>query len=404
MVTGKENRDGDGGGAEKKPANAGARGRLRLVCLALISISLGLTIGLALIEVCLHFLPVRDIMASPEPITAERPLRRDLLNGEFTYSKGWDFSIVNTVHTNNYGYVNDNAYDPAQTSPLLAVIGDSYIEAMVVPYAKTIHGRLAAYLKGARVYSFGFAGDPLSQYIAQARFVRKEFSPDAMVFVVVGNDFDESMLEYKNAPGFHYFVEDGKGGYALQLVEYYPVHPSVLHSIGHALGLQKLALVRYVRTNYEVTLGQLYAALASKHEKYAGQTLANVDNRRERLGKMAIEAFFRMLPEATGLPPEKILFVVDGIRPQLYDGGDMGRGSYFDLMRRRFIARAEQGGYGVADMQKVFAEDFRRNGKRFEFPTDGHWNGRGHRLAFEAAAESPVVAAFPHGVMPSPVD
>jgi hypothetical protein len=86
---------------------------------------------------------------------------------------------------------------------VLAVIGESYIEASSVRYPETMHGRLAKSMEGhLRVYSFAASGAPLSQYVTWARHAAKDYGATALVINVVGNDFDESLAIYKTAPGF----------------------------------------------------------------------------------------------------------------------------------------------------------------------------------------------------------
>ena len=101
----------------------------------------------------------------------------------------------------------------------MAIVGDSYIEAAMVPSDETAAARLGRAVgdKG-RVYSFGASGAALSQYLAYAKYVKEVFRPDGLVVTVVGNDFDESLLRYKRAPGFHYFSQDGNG--ELQLIRH----------------------------------------------------------------------------------------------------------------------------------------------------------------------------------------
>ena len=48
-------------------------------------------------------------------------------------------------------------------------------------------------------------------------------------------------------------------------------------------------------------------------------------------------------------------------------------------------AEAGKRGFVVIDMQPVFEAAYRRDGRRFEFPTDTHWNGHAHGLLAEAA-------------------
>ncbi|MBM4205979.1 MAG: SGNH/GDSL hydrolase family protein [Gammaproteobacteria bacterium] len=161
--------------------------------LTVISIGIGLLLPLLLLEVVLRFLPVNEGLRT-EPVNAQNPVPRFAPNRTSTFSRGWNFSIVNMVRTNNYGFVNDQDYDPADTQSLIAVIGDSYVEAIMVPYAQTAAGQLAqAFGSQARVYSFGASGSALSQYLAYARYARDQFQPDALLILVVGNDFDESL-------------------------------------------------------------------------------------------------------------------------------------------------------------------------------------------------------------------
>ena len=57
--------------------------------------------------------------------------------------------------------------------------------------------------------------------------------------------------------------------------------------------------------------------------------------------KRAVDAFVDMLPQASGLDPQRIVFVVDGIRPRVYGEDATGTEhetyidvSYVDAMRR----------------------------------------------------------------------
>ena len=70
-----------------------------------------------------------------------------------------------------------------------------------------------------KVYSFGFSGAPLSQYLKWAEFSVDKFNVSHLVINVVANDFDESLLKYKQSPGFHYFEKCGQS-YCNVLVPY----------------------------------------------------------------------------------------------------------------------------------------------------------------------------------------
>ena len=55
-----------------------------------------------------------------------------------------------------------------------------------------------------------------------------------MVFVIVGNDFDESLSKYKTGPGFHHFTETSDGALSLELYDY---SPTSLRKIGKRPGI-----------------------------------------------------------------------------------------------------------------------------------------------------------------------
>ncbi|MFY9786910.1 MAG: hypothetical protein WAK08_14480, partial [Pseudolabrys sp.] len=122
------------------------------------SIAIGIVGFLVFAEILLRFLPVASGMSS-RPVTAESPVFRFNSDRDFVYSKGWNLDLVNHGHVNNDGWVNDQDYHRDGSSPLLAIVGDSFVEAAMVPYAQTFHGLLANFFQDKfRVYSFGASG------------------------------------------------------------------------------------------------------------------------------------------------------------------------------------------------------------------------------------------------------
>ena len=337
----------------------------------LTTVSLGLV--LVLLEVVLRFFPVNAGLRT-QPVNHASPVIHFEPDRTSTWSRFADFSMRNTVHANNYGFINDQDYAPSATLPLVAVIGDSYVEAAMVPYAQTLQGRLAADLKDRyRVYSFGVSGAPLSQYLAFAEFARETFRPGKMVFVIIANDYDESLLRYKNSPGLHYFRETGDG-LVLERVDY---APSLLRRL-----VRQSRLCMYLINNLQAQ-NAIRPLFASKPERYVGQTSADAGRERVSLSKQGVDAFFRLLPQYAGLPPEDIVLAVDALRPELYSGEEDGsaRDSYAAIMRNYFLGKARELGYPAIDMTVPFRQDYAEHGQRFEFPRDGHWNGRGHGVA-----------------------
>ncbi len=358
---------------------------------AAISILIGITLALAIGEAVCRFLPVNDGLKAM-PVNASAPVFHFTPNRNVTWSRDWNFSIVNRIHVNNAGYVNDQNYDARDPRPLLAVVGDSYVEAAMVPPHDTLQGRLSkALAPAARVYSFAASGAPLSQYLAWAREARKKWKAQALIIVVVGNDFDESLAIYKQGPGFHHYVAGANGALHLQRFDY---EPSLLR-----LAVRKSALARYVLFNLQAHehLPALANELMSfvrpaRADIFVGNTSASTDADRLRWSKAAVLAFLHDLSAYAGWPPGSVLFVVDGVR---YPSNNPAvAASYFVQMREFFIAAARRAGYEAIDMDPAFFAHYRATGERFEFPTDGHWNGLAHRLAAEAALHSALLSRW----------
>src|SRR4051812_7402459 len=364
--------------------------RRRELFLSLLLSLASIVVCLAAAELALRFLPVSTGLRSM-PVTAADPVLRFTPNRPFVNSLGW--TMHNVVHgrVNNAGFVNGQDY-VREGPPLIAVIGDSFIEAQMVPYAQSLQGRLAAALKDRlRVYSFAGSGAPLSQYLIWAGYAVKEYGARAAVINVVGNDFDESLAAYRLGPGFWQYAPDANGVLRLRLNE---------HRAGTLISLARhSALARYVIINLGVqnqlfgvrALSELiFGKPANAAPRYAGNTDASTNEERVKDSLAAIDAFFRDLPERVGLPPDRVLFTLDGFR--YADAAAAGSGTYFDLMRRAFLERAAANGYEVIDLDTRFIPRHARTGESFEFRDDNHWNGAGHEVAAQAVLESKLLA------------
>ena len=330
---------------------------------------------LLLAEAVLRLLPVSGSL-QVQPVTERHPILHFAPNRDFVWSRNWNFSQVNSIHVNNAGFVNQQDYAVEDGAPAIAVIGDSFVEATIVPPGETLHARLADRFKGrARVMSFGASGAALSQYLVWADHARRVYRPAAMIFVVVGNDFDQSLMKYKHAPGFHYFVE-GPDGLKLSRVNYDPGF--------WRRRLRHSALIRYLVLN--VRIGRFASAIA-KPADFIGNMPAHLSETVVADAGRAVRAFLDQAPQAAGLSPEHIFFVVDGLRAALYDAPalEQATNSYFVRLRKTFMDEANARGFTVIDLGPLFATAYARDGRRFEYPDEGHWNGYTHGLAAQAA-------------------
>ncbi len=353
----------------------------------ILSILSGIVITVIALELIFRFLPVSDSL-KVLPVNSKNPVMKFEENRNITWSKGWNFSIIVQKHINNYGFLNDQDYQPDDNTPLLAIIGDSYVEACQVKNRDSMHGILSKEIsERGRVYSFGASGSPLATYLAYANYARTKFDAEAVVFIIVGNDFDESLTKYKTDPGFHYFSSLSK---KLELIRI-DFHPTLIKRLA-----RQSALIRYIALNLKFNwqyIENIFNWNAAPAEKeYVGNTRSDTNEERVLDSKKAIDRFFEELPLQTGLGSDKILFVLDGIRPHLYNQTLLKRAdnTYFYLMREYLKKAALKNKYELIDMQPIFIEMHQSEGIRFEFPSDGHWNAVAHRLVAAQIKKSDV--------------
>jgi hypothetical protein len=381
---------------------------LKQIGSAALRVGVALIVLLVCLEGGLRLLPVHG-GTHLEPVRADNPILHYQPSRVFTWSTGPTFHMVNRVEVNNYGFVSDQDYIETAVSPLMAVIGDSYIEAFQLEWEDTVSGRLSAELGDrARVYPFAVSGSPLSQYLAFAEYATHKFHAKAAVINVVGTDFDESLLEYKHLPGYHYFADGPGEDLVLKRLDY---SPNWLHQF-----VRKFALARYLFINADVS--SLPRILGHRWEEEEG---AGDENSAPRYAlaynpalqpehiadsQHAVREFLDELPIRSGLCPKDVLFVLDAVRPGIYDEEGRQRSSqtYFGRMREYFIAEATARGHEVVDLQPLFVRHFREHGQRFEMPItalvsprfgiDNHWSPLGHEVAFEGVKNSRFFERF----------
>jgi hypothetical protein len=342
---------------------------------------------LVVAEAALRFFPVMSGLHSL-PVSKDSPVFRFSPNRDFVVSRDWNFSMTNRGHVNNDGWVNNQDYRVSEYPPLVAVIGDSFVEAQMLPYAQRFDGLLAKLFEGKlRFYSFAASGAPLSQFLVWARYAVSKFNARALVINVVGSDFDQSRIEYKSSPGFWYYAPGADGGLHLQLVEY---HPGAMTAL-----VRHSALLRYLALHLRI--GYKFEAIMSwfrpHNDSNAGFTSANPSPSRIAASKAAVDAFLRDLGEI-GLPAQCIAFTVDGFRYP--DRVEREAGTFNDIMRRYLIERASTSGFEAIDLDPLFLARYQETAERFEAPNDPHWNANGHRVAAEALLSSRLLNSDCH--------
>jgi SGNH hydrolase-like domain, acetyltransferase AlgX len=375
------------------PASCGRDGEMKKNFVNLVIVTLSLAVAVLALEIVLRFLPVAWAPAV-QPPTPDDPIQRYRANTPFTWSLGWNFEVVTHKRTNAQGFVADYDYDASAKTPLVAVAGDSFVEALLVPFAESLTGRLQAMLGNrGRAYAFAQSGSPLSQYVAYARHACARYKPERLVVTIVGNDFDESVYPHRLRDGIYHLYPRPDGRFDYELTPPHAVRLPERVARNSALALY---LVRNVGVGSLVReFGVAPANAAGGPPKYVGNTLAAADPARITEGEQVIAWFLDALPREACLQPRDIVLVVDAIRPQIYEEAALGaaRDSYFGRMRAALMEQARARQFIIVDTEPHFRAAYAKDGQTFEYRNDGHWNPHGHAVV--AAAVREALAAWP---------
>jgi hypothetical protein len=267
----------------------------------------------------------------------------------------------------------------------IAVVGDSFVDAMQVAYTDSFAEVMGGLLKSGRsveVYRFGMSGAPLSQYVHMVEREVVSYRPDWIVVNVVHNDFDESYeyVQGRYTSSFMKFrVADGK------VVGETPPTP---WRPGLAETIRLTATGRFLNYRWGVRPQILLDLLLPRPAGAATPFAANVDIGRvlaaqREVAAVADHAAARLAALAAGVGA-RVLLVMDGDQQAIYRGDVDGPA----LVLNRIMAQAaERHGLPLLDLHPVFAAHWAAHRRRFEFNTDSHWNELSHSIVGTAVAD-----------------
>lgn len=269
----------------------------------------------------------------------------------------------------------------------IAFVGDSFVEALQVPFDKTfaeaVGNRLAA--KGpVEVQRFGVAGAPLSQYLQMVEREVVQRRPDLIVVNLVHNDFDESFVFKPGRYTSSFLKLKIEGGKVAG-----EVAPASWQA-GSLEFVRQSAIARFLLYRWQVRPQALVDAILGPAQA-AGESgyAANIDVAsvlaQEADIRVATDYLFGRLKAQADSIGAKLQLVMDGDRGAIY----AGRNDSPALKLNRIAAEmAARHGLAFLDLHPVFAAEWAKAGRRFEFEADAHWNEYGHQVAGAALAEA----------------
>lgn len=356
------------------------RALVNLFLLTLPAIVVCLVVG----ELVLRFLVPACEMPDPVWDAHWRLLRFDARRAEGLFTAGRLAQQRGHWRVNRAGWVSCTDYrEPRQPGKLrVAIIGDSFIEALQVDTERSVASVLGRLLGGrAEVLAFGVSGAPLSQYLQMARYVTAVYDPDIVVVNVVHNDFDESLSGVGQEPFFLHVREAGSSFVEVEPAAFVP-------SSGRRL-FKRLALVRYVADNL-----RLRSAVYNWRVRNARESLvANVDAATLAGRGDLVTRATRYLVEtiAKTCAPRVTVFMMDAPRDDLYAGRTRESAVWWlhDVLREAVVATGSR----FLDLSGPFEAHYLAHRERFDTRWDRHWNELGHRVVAEALCRDLVLAA-----------
>lgn len=269
----------------------------------------------------------------------------------------------------------------------IAFVGDSFVEALQVPFDKSFADVTGARLAAGRpveVQRFGVAGAPLSQYLQMVEREVEQRRPDLIVVMLVHNDFDESFAFKPGRYTSSFLKLKIEGGKVVGEAAPAPWRAGWLEF------LRQSATARFLLYRWQVRPQALVDAfLGPARAAGEGGYAANIDIAgvfaQEADIRVATDYLFGRLKARADAIGAKLQFVMDGDRGAIYAGRIDS-----PVLKLNRIAGEMAAKHGIAflDLHPVFAAEWAKAGKRFEFVSDAHWNEYGHQVAAAAVAEA----------------
>ncbi len=265
----------------------------------------------------------------------------------------------------------------------IAIVGDSFIEALQVPYYRSVGEVLAADLaangNAVEVYRFAISGAPMSQYLQMIEHAVAPYRPDWVVVLIVHNDFDES---YKFKAGRYTSsflklrVEEGR---VVREVPPLSWHPGMLEWLRRTATARFFLYRWQVRPEFvvDLLLPRAHAAVAANTDITA--VLTEPENIRA-----VTDYLFGRIDDAVHAMGARLLLAMDGDRFAIYRGA----ASPALALNRLAADTAARHHIPFVDLEPVFVADWQAEHRRFDFDADGHWNEHGHAVAAAAIAQA----------------
>ena len=327
-------------------------------------IGLGMLLMAVLLEAVLQCLPVFSGLPL-QPSNAQTPISRYVPQQHYVFSYGWAFGNARQGTINRQGFANSRDFsDGAQ----VLVVGNSFVESLMLDYPNTLQGQLEKKLGGA-VLAAASSGNTLADTLELVRYYVPRTHPRTVVLLIDSGNMNGLLAP--SARGHSHFVIDGNS-------------VGVQHNAYVESSLKQLvsrsALARYVYYNLKLP------DWLSNTLRHGGAAQAAAPALATAARSAVLDYYLSQLQAIGAGAGVRFVFVLDGERNVLYDPLH-AKANWLGDNRPFLIAQLARYRFDVVDMQPVMAQHWASQRERLDFlPMDGHWNQVAQGLAAQQVA------------------
>lgn len=340
--------------------------------------------------VAMEFLARWILPVSDYPSTVYHPVLGNHFapNQTGVYIKGPDQGIQAVFRINPQGWNSPHDYKrqkPADTFRV-AVIGDSYVEALTVDITKSFSYLMESQLnrqrkrKAFQVYSFGHSGSNLAHHLKLFSWVGERYHPDLVILLIIHNDFMESFQGYGRVDNWT-LKRTG--------ATYSEVSPQPADTLATKRLFRHSALARYLVINLSILskFQLLRDWFYGNTRKYSANiSVDQVESFPEEKFEDLLQYIFGRLSQQAEQKRIPLLLVINtpghGFKnsPQ----GTTSQPARFNQLSRKV---SKQFNIPFLDLTDTFRKSWQEAPKPFTWKHDGHWNLDGNRVVSQALSQ-----------------
>lgn len=339
---------------------------------------LGLLAAVVLAEIGLQLLPVST--ATMRGYHHDADILTYPSHHRWSVATGWDLRNAQNLRSNNWGFAADR--DFVANPRAVALIGDSYVEASMLPVEDRPAAQLERLLPSKRpVYALGSPGTALLDYAQRIRLANQQLQVQDFVLLLERFDARQSLCGSGNVHAHCLDPKTLQRGMERESppgwLKSWARHSALAQYLGGQIKLRPQALVKAMFTRSTPEDQREPSAAVAKR---ARPNEADLDRMRQMVDAV-VQAFFA---DARPYIKGQLVVVVDGRRDGPRPPADVS-----DFERAHLIQRLREGGAIVHDLEIAYAAQARRSRRQLQVgPYDGHLNALGVRVAMTAAASA----------------